>query len=85
MFTWACKGRNLIYRNTCQFLEELGPEQESFQQRFAHLCRREMQGRSSMFVTDVDVGDAGLQQPRQRLRVVGVGRQTDLPLNDARF
>ena len=44
-----------------------------------------MQGRSSMLVTDVDVGDAGLQQPRQRLRVVGVGRQTDLPLNDARF
>ena len=44
-----------------------------------------MQGRPPMLVTDVDVGDAGLQQPRQRLRVVGVGRQTDLPLNDARF
>ena len=44
-----------------------------------------MQGRSPMLVTDVDVGDAGLEQPRQRLRVVGVGRQPDLPLDDARL
>ena len=57
----------------------------TFRERVTHLCRREMQGRPPMLVTDVDVGDAGLQQPRQRLRVVGVGRQTDLPLNDARF
>ena len=42
-----------------------------------------MQRRPTMLVANVDVGDARLQQPRQRLRVVGVGRQPDLPLDDA--
>jgi hypothetical protein len=38
-----------------------------------------------MFVADVDVRDAGLEKPGQRLRVVGVGGHANLPLDDARF
>jgi hypothetical protein len=38
-----------------------------------------------MFVADVDVRDAGLEKPGQRLRVIGVGGHANLPLDDARF
>jgi hypothetical protein len=44
-----------------------------------------MQRRSSVLVADVDVSDAGLKQLRQGLGVVGVGCQSNLPLDDAGF